>query len=68
MAVSMAHLPKIHRAGPALIATVAGFGLATIGFGLSRNLWLSLAMLLLTGAFDKVKSGRFEAHEPHRMR
>jgi MFS family permease len=54
MAVSMAHLPRIHRAGPALIATVAGFGLATIGFGFSRNLWLSLVMLLLTGAFDNV--------------
>jgi MFS family permease len=54
MAVSLVHLPKIHRAGPALIATVVGFGLATIGFGFSKNLWLSLAMLLLTGAFDNV--------------
>ncbi len=54
MAVTMAHLPRIHRAGHALIAAVVGFGLATIGFGLSRNLWLSLAMLLLTGVFDNV--------------
>ena len=54
MALALAHLPKIQRAGPALILTVAGFGAATIAFGLSRNLWLSLAMLVLVGAFDNV--------------
>jgi MFS family permease len=54
MAVVMAHLPKIHRAGKALLWTVAGFGAATIVFGLSRWLWLSLAMLVLVGAFDNV--------------
>ena len=54
MAISMAHLPRIDRAGRALLLTVAGFGLATIAFGLSRNLWLSLVMLVLTGAFDNV--------------
>jgi MFS family permease len=54
MALTQAHSPKIHRAGLALLFTVAGFGLATVGFGLSRNLWLSLVMLFLTGAFDNV--------------
>jgi MFS family permease len=54
MAVGMAHSPRIRHAGRALMLTVAGFGLATIGFGLSRNLWLSLVMLVLTGAFDNV--------------
>ena len=34
--------------------TVIGFGLATIGFGLSRNFWLSFGMLFLTGVFDNV--------------
>jgi MFS family permease len=33
---------------------VAGFGLATIGFGLSRNFALSMLCLALTGAFDSV--------------
>ena len=33
---------------------VAGFGIATIVFGLSKNFWLSLAALGLTGAFDMV--------------
>jgi MFS family permease len=54
MAVMMAHSRKIHRAGKALLWTVAGFGAATIVFGLSRRLWLSLAMLVLVGAFDNV--------------
>ena len=54
MAVTMAHSPKIRRAGPVMLWSVAGFGLATIGFGLSRSIWLSCAMLALTGAFDNV--------------
>jgi MFS family permease len=54
MALVLAHSPKIHRAGAALLWTVAGFGTATIVFGLSRSLWLSLAMLVLVGAFDNV--------------
>ena len=33
---------------------VAGFGLATIFFGLSRNLYLSLLALLFVGATDMV--------------
>jgi MFS family permease len=36
------------------LLSVAGFGVATIIFGLSSNLYLSLAMLFLTGAFDQV--------------
>jgi len=33
---------------------VAMFGVATIVFGLSRNFWLSLAMLALLGACDNI--------------
>lgn len=54
MALVLAHSPKIHRAGIVLLWAVAGFGAATIVFGLSRSLWLSLAMLVLVGAFDNV--------------
>jgi MFS family permease len=54
MAVTMAHSRKIEHAGRTLILTVVGFGIATMLFGLSRNLWLSLAMLVLVGAFDNV--------------
>lgn len=54
MALALAHSRKIKRAGRALILTVSGFGAATIGFGLSRNLWLSLGLLVMVGAFDNV--------------
>ena len=54
MALTLAHSHKIHRAGIALLWAVAGFGVATIVFGISRSLWLSLAMLVLVGAFDNV--------------
>jgi MFS family permease len=54
MALVLAHSPKIHRAGAALLWAVGGFGIATIVFGISRSFGLSLAMLALTGAFDNV--------------
>ena len=54
MALLMAHLPPMQKAGRTLLLCVAGFGVATIGFGLSQNFWLSMAMLALTGAFDNV--------------
>src|SRR6266852_4797492 len=54
MALLLSHLPKAKHAGRTLLWSVAGFGAATIVFGLSRSLWLSLPMLLLVGAFDNV--------------
>ncbi len=54
MAILLSHSPRVRRAGRTLLWSVAGFGAATIVFGLSRSLWLSFAMLLLTGAFDNV--------------
>lgn len=40
--------------GRVLLIVVAGFGVATIGFGLSRSFWLSCACLFGTGVFDQV--------------
>lgn len=54
MALIVAHTPPMKRAGRNLLLAVIGFGAATIVFGLSRNFWLSLAMLALTGAFDNI--------------
>ncbi|MBI3408157.1 MAG: MFS transporter [Planctomycetes bacterium] len=54
MALLMAHRPPMQRAGLTLLGAVAGFGVATIGFGLSTTFWLSFAMLALTGAFDNI--------------
>jgi MFS family permease len=54
MALLIAHLPPMKRAGRAMLLAVIGFGLATIGFGLSRWFWFSMLMLFLTGAFDNI--------------
>ena len=54
MGFSLAHLPPMKRAGQAMLWSVAGFGLATMIFGLSRNYALSFAALALTGALDNV--------------
>ena len=53
-AVIMARRPIQHHAGVILLATVGIFGLSIVGFGLSRNLWLSLVMLIILGASDMV--------------
>lgn len=53
-AMLLAHRPPIRRTGRVLLAAVAGFGVATIVFGVSRSFALSLAALFLTGAFDNV--------------
>ena len=37
-----------------MIVAVVGFGIATMIFAVSTNIYLSLAMLFLTGAFDSI--------------
>jgi len=54
MAFWLAHRPPIRRAGVTLLAVVAGFGVATIGFAISRSEWLSFALLVTVGAMDSV--------------
>jgi hypothetical protein len=54
MAVLLAHRPLRGRAGVTLLSSVAGFGIFTILFGLSRSLVLSLVALLLLGASDMI--------------
>jgi hypothetical protein len=54
MAVLLVHRPLRGRAGVALLWSVAGFGIFTILFGVSRSLVLSLAALLLLGASDMI--------------
>jgi MFS family permease len=54
MALLSTRLPPWRRPGQALLVTVAGFGIATIGFGLSTSLWLSLLCLFFTGIFDEL--------------
>ncbi len=54
MAVAVAHRPLRGRAGPTLLWSVAGFGICTIIFGVSRSLVLSLLSLIFLGAADMV--------------
>jgi MFS family permease len=54
MAVALAHRPLRGKSGPTLLWAVAGFGVFTIIFGLSRSLTLSLIALLLLGASDMI--------------
>jgi MFS family permease len=50
----MARFPFHRRAGLRLFVSVAIFGAATVAFGLSRSLWLSLTALALAGAADMI--------------
>jgi MFS family permease len=54
MSFWLAHQASIRHGGLALLASVAMFGMATIGFGLATAAWLSFLMLFLTGVFDAV--------------
>jgi MFS family permease len=53
-AILIAHHPLRRKVGAAMLWCVCGFGLMTIVFGLSRDLALSLAALVLIGACDMV--------------
>ncbi len=54
MGIIIAYKPIKRNAGKLLLICVFAFGLATIAFALSTNLWLSIIFLFLTGAFDCV--------------
>jgi MFS family permease len=50
----LAHRPPMQRGGVTLLASVGLFGLCTIAFALSRNFWLSFALLFASGMADNV--------------
>ncbi len=54
MATFLSRRPPFKRAGRTLLWAVAGFGVATIAFGVSTSFWFSLLMLALTGALDNI--------------
>lgn len=54
MALFLAYRPLERHLGVKLYAAVAIFGLATVAFALSSNLWLSMLALLVTGAADEI--------------
>jgi MFS family permease len=66
------YLPVKRRAGRKLLAAVAGFGLATIGFAYSTHFILSVGLLFATGAFDAVsvilRSNLLHLHTPEHIK
>lgn len=72
MAVIVAHNPMRRHAGAIMLACVAGFGVFTIVFGLSRSVPLSLISLVLIGATDMVsvivRSTMIQLATPDEMR
>ena len=54
MAIWLARFPIRNKAGLKMFAGVAGFGLATIVFGISQSFTLSLLALALLGAADVI--------------
>ena len=53
-ALLQTRLPPWRHPGRVLLAAVAGFGVATIGLGLSRHFVVSLACLFFTGVCDSI--------------
>jgi MFS family permease len=64
--------PIKRKAGATMLTCVGIFGIATIAFGLSRNLWVSLIALVITGASDMVsvvvRSSMLQLATPPEMR
>jgi MFS family permease len=46
--------PISRRTGHVFLASVAGFGLCMIGFGLSRNFYVSFLLLVISGILDGI--------------
>ncbi len=71
-AVALAFRPVARRVGPVMFLCVGIFGTATIVFGLSTNLWLSLTALAVLGAADMIsvyiRSSLIQLHTPDAMR
>ncbi len=54
VALWLSRRPLQAHAGRILMGSVVGFGACMVGFGLSTSLWLSVAILLLSGVFDGI--------------
>ena len=72
MALWFSVRPLASNVGIKMLAAVIAFGVATIVFGISTNLWLSLSMLTILGAADMlsvyVRSSLVQLYTPDEMR
>ena len=55
-ALVMARIGTFKKQGRLVVVSVAVFGIATAGFGISRVFWISFLMLAITGAADTVST------------
>lgn len=72
MSLFLARFHNQFRTGKALITAVASFGLCILVFGFSKNYFLSLSALALSGAFDSIsmniRSAAVQLSSPDHMR
>ncbi|HVA55105.1 MAG TPA: MFS transporter [Gammaproteobacteria bacterium] len=72
MGIWLAHSQLKRRVGQIMFVAVAGFGLATIIFALSRSFWLSMLALISLGALDMIsmviRSALVQLETPDEMR
>jgi MFS family permease len=72
VALVLARKPIARDTGKRMFAAVAVFGVATIVFGLSRNMYLSMGALIILGAADQVsvfvRSALIQLATPDAMR
>lgn len=54
MSFVLAYYPPVKKTGMKLFFGVAGFGLCMFVFAVSRNFYLSLGVLILSGVFDNI--------------
>lgn len=71
-AIVLSRRTPAQHVGRTMLVAVAGFGLATIVFAYSTNLWLSIGALAAAGAFDMVsvviRRGLVQLNTPDAMR
>src|SRR5262249_43297482 len=72
MAIVQTRRPPFRNTGRTLLTVVAIFGLCMIAFGLSRNFYLSMALLALGGMVDNIsviiRASILQAATPNEMR
>lgn len=54
MSLILVHRPPLQKAGWTLLWSVAGFGMATIGFGYSKSFWPAFVALFICGMTDYI--------------
>lgn len=70
--IALTKFPPTHHAWRNMLLAVAGFGIFTLIFAFSNNMWLSLFALALTGACDSisvvVRQTILQVYPPENMR